>query len=168
MKDVMLDIETLGTSADAVITQIGACYFDRLTGEIGKTFLVNISISSSLAHKFKLDVPTLEWWLSQPPASFLENTESIVFALTMFNDFVKHAETIWCHATFDFPLVMEAMKKIEVKSSFHYTIARDIRTLSDLAQMDRVKTKNQKTHNALEDCLHQVEYCTPFFNKLNK
>jgi len=38
MKDVMLDVETLGTKSTAAIIQIGACYFDRETGEIGDKF----------------------------------------------------------------------------------------------------------------------------------
>ena len=46
MKDLMVDIETLGVSHDSVITQIGACYFDRNTGEIGAKFIANIDLSS--------------------------------------------------------------------------------------------------------------------------
>lgn len=32
MKDVMIDIETLGTSQNSVMVQIAGVYFDRYTG----------------------------------------------------------------------------------------------------------------------------------------
>ncbi len=41
MRDCMIDFETLGTGPDAAIIQVGACYFDRVTGEIGATFKRN-------------------------------------------------------------------------------------------------------------------------------
>ena len=49
MKDVMVDLETLATSADAVILSIGAVRFDLETGEIDDAgFYASISVESNL------------------------------------------------------------------------------------------------------------------------
>ncbi len=61
MKDLMLDIETLDVKTTAVITQLGACYFDRYTGKIGRTFLQNISVGSCLMYGLTVDEQTINW-----------------------------------------------------------------------------------------------------------
>ena len=50
MNDLMLDIETLGTTYNAVVVQVGAIYFDRLTGDIDAGICLNISIDDCLKH----------------------------------------------------------------------------------------------------------------------
>jgi hypothetical protein len=55
---------------------------------------------------------------------------------------------------------------------FNYRSVRDIRTLVDLAGLTgqiKAKTtgeKDEKTHNGLDDCIYQVEYCSKCFNVL--
>ena len=56
MKDVMIDFETLGNSNNAVVVQIGACYFDRKTGEIGYKFETNIDNDIGIINNTALDV----------------------------------------------------------------------------------------------------------------
>lgn len=168
MNDLMLDIETLGTTNNAVITQIGACYFNRLTGEVGEKFLININVESSLREGFEVSAHTLEWWMTeqQDNITFFEDPCDVKAALLRFNGFASKANTIWCHATFDMPIILNALEKFSIKPNFHYTTTRDIRTLSDLAGSQRVQTKGRKTHNALDDCLFQVEYCTAYMKKV--
>ena len=49
MKHIMLDLETLGTVASAVIMSIGACRFDLATGAVDDSgFYASISIESNL------------------------------------------------------------------------------------------------------------------------
>lgn len=167
MKDLMLDIETLGTSPGAVITQIGACYFDRETGEVADVFIENIDIADSLKHGFTIDGDTLTWWFTQDKRTFLKNTKLLKDVLHDFNMHAVFAKQVWCHATFDLPIITHAMKKMGIKPSFHYTAARDIRTLFDLSGGKKVDTKNKKTHDALEDCFHQVEYCVEYLRMIN-
>jgi hypothetical protein len=65
MKDIMIDIETLGTGTRGLITQIGACYFDRNTGEIGDKFCENIQIQDALDNGFEVRGDTIKFWLEQ-------------------------------------------------------------------------------------------------------
>jgi hypothetical protein len=171
MKDLMLDIETLGVRPTSVIIQIGACYFDRYTGEVGDKFTENISIKSCLEQKFTIDSNTISWWMQQENKSWGDNPKSIFEVLTTFTDFVKKAKYIWSHSTFDIPILANAYNAIDKKLPFHYRATRDIRTLTHLAGHQRNESKtdlNDKTHNALDDCVYQVEYCVKCFNKLKE
>lgn len=49
MQDVMLDLETMGTDANAAIIAIGAVEFDIQNGEIGERFYAVIDLESAVA-----------------------------------------------------------------------------------------------------------------------
>ena len=173
MANMMLDIETFGTSVDAVIVQIGAAYFNRGTGEVGETFKANIDANSCVEEGFTIDADTVYWWMHQRR----EAMESIMkpplvvirSGLSYFNEFAKKADKVWCHATFDFPLIMNYMKKLKIYPNFRYTAARDIRTLTDLGKHDWEKHERKDTHHdALADCLFQIKYCMDCINYINR
>jgi len=175
MKDLMLDLETLGTRPTSVIIQLGACYFDRNTDEtglpnIGDTFLVNICIGSSLMQGLTVDKQTIDWWREQKSKTWLvDSPNDINEALEKFQKFISiKVDAVWSHATFDFPILVNAFQACNLKLPFHYRTARDIRTLVDLSGLDYNKEKKDKTHDALEDCIYQVQYCVDCFKKLEK
>jgi len=142
MKDVMIDIETLGTRSDAAIIQIGACYFDRNTGEIGLGFSVNID-PSSMMDKFSVDYDTIKWWMGQSDRARQLVTEfptDIGAAISSLHDFLNKPDLkLWSHATFDIPILMHAFEVTHIKFPIHYRKMRDIRTLMDIAEHHSVK-----------------------------
>lgn len=171
MKDCMLDLETLGNGENKCVVQIGACYFDRTTGEIGKTFKVNVDAKSATDEGFQLDAPTVYWWLSQSQAAresiLAEPRIPIRDAFSQLSDFLVDATCIWSHATFDFVTVMETYRKLDIKPQFSYRTARDIRTLIDLLNISIDKTPRDGVHHdGLSDAIHQVKYCMLAFEKL--
>jgi len=169
MKDLMLDLETLGIRPTSVIVQIGACYFDRYTGKIGNTFLINIDTGSNLLAGLTIDQSTIDWWKEQPNKTWLVGKIlGIHTALSSFEVFAKDATAVWSHATFDVPILANAYTACNKKLPFHFRAARDIRTLVDLSDVKFSKESEAeiKTHNALEDCVRQVKYCVECFNKL--
>lgn len=173
MKDVMIDFETLGTSADAPVVQIGACYFDRKTGEIGRTFKVNVSLASGVQSGAVIDASTVEWWVNQSEEArksvFTEDSEDITRAFGEFNKFLQGSQYIWSHATFDFPILQQTLKRLGIKPWFKYKFARDIRTLQDLAGYPEGQTKREGIHHdALDDCKFQVVYCVAAFKILER
>lgn len=175
MKDIMLDLETFGTSHNAVIVQIGACYFDRNTGEIGEKILLNIDADDSVRNGFEIDGRTVYWWLNQSD----EARKSILAdglllkvkpALSEFNDFVKGSNNrIWSHATFDFVILMNHFNRTNTNTKIHYRQARDLRTLVDIAKVKYKKEERTGVHhNALDDCLFQVKYCVACLKKVGE
>lgn len=171
MKDLMVDIETLGSSPNSVITQIGACYFDRHSGEIGDKFLVNIRIQDCLDWGLKVDGETIKWWFGQTfDKTFLKDAVDLTKALGQFREFAKETRkkngAAWAHSTFDFPILANAYRTVNLSEPFPYRAMRDIRTLVDLANLPYEKPKEEKTHNGLDDCLYQVSYCVKCLNQL--
>jgi exodeoxyribonuclease VIII len=173
MKDVMVDIETLGTGKNACVIQVGACYFDRLTGEIGETFKVNIDARSAVASGAEIDADTVYWWLSQSKEAITSVTADpkldIIPAFTVLNNFLAGAKYIWSHATFDFVIITETLKRLKIKQSFRYTAARDIRTLTDLCGLKVSLAKREGVHHdGLDDARYQVAYCVEAFKALKQ
>ena len=66
MKHVMLDTETLGTTADAVIMSIGAVKFDLDSTAISDGgFYASITVESNLSLGRRIQEDTLIWWMNQ-------------------------------------------------------------------------------------------------------
>lgn len=161
---LMLDLETLGCQHDAAIIQIGACFFDDITGEISSTFLENVLLKSSLDCGLTVDASTIEWWMKQEKLainSVLSLPRSyLVDVLVRYKLFAEPATKVWCHSTFDFIILMNAYKKCRLDEPHKYYICRDLRTLGDLANTTKQKFKREGIHhNALDDCKFQVQYC---------
>lgn len=169
MKDVMLDLETFGTRHDALIVQIGACYFDRMTGEIGDTFSMNVS-ESILDKRFTIDYSTLKWWMEQSEEarrSLFSDPHSIMYVLNELNRFLGSTDgqknddiLIWSHATFDIPILMHAYNVCETKYPIPYRNTRDLRTLMDLYGRKVELSREGTHHNALDDAKYQAQYAS--------
>lgn len=163
MKDVMVDLECLGKNESKVICQIGAVYFDRVTGELGQELKINVDAISHEKLGGRLDADTVYWWLSQSKEAqqsiLAEPRVDIVTALHTLNDFLEPAARIWSHATFDFVTITATMRALNIRPKFKYQAGLDLRTLTYLAgtSIDKVK-RTGLHHDALDDCRHQVKY----------
>ena len=165
--DIMIDIETMGTRSTSMIVQIGACYFNRVTGDIGEKFKVNIYHDND---NFTVDYSTIKWWLErneEARASILGDEISIQDAIIKLTEFLSKATYVWSHATFDIPILLNAFDKVGEKFPIHYTKMRDIRTLIDIKNDNKKSILNRggTHHDALDDCIYQVAYCVEALNK---
>ncbi len=169
----MIDLETFGTGNSAAICQIGACYFDRETGEIGAKFKVNIDATSAAKAGGSIDASTIYFWLAQGAEARASITADpkldIKDAFHQLNEFLASAKRIWSHATFDFVVIMDTFRRLDIKPNFRYNAARDIRTLVDLSRLTVNKVERTGVHHdGLEDAIHQVKYCVLAMNALKK
>jgi hypothetical protein len=121
---------------------------------------------------FETNASTIYWWLKQDKqaqesiSKVGRHFDGIIHEL---NTFFKKAKNVWSHATFDWVILMNHYNKLNVKPSCHYTTARDLRTLVDLANVEYKNVPRKGTHhNALDDCKFQVQYAVECFNKLKK
>lgn len=166
--DVMLDLETFDNLATTAIVQIGAVVFDRDTGNIIEEFKADVDPQSCIEVGLTIGVDTIMWWLKQSEEARASITSTprgrIQEVLANFNSFITRHEpdprkvNVWCHATFDFPIMQNAYKAIDKDPPWHYRSARDLRTLTDLAGTNIYAIRRKGTyHDALSDCKHQIK-----------
>jgi len=67
--DIALDLETMGTCADAAIVAIGAVTLDAERGTIGERFEVIIDLEDAVRHGGVMDAQTVLWWMRQDDAA---------------------------------------------------------------------------------------------------
>lgn len=171
MNDIMIDFETLGNGKNACVVQVGACYFHPATGEIGRTLSLNIDAESAMHSGAEMDASTVYWWLAQSKEAQESITKgpllNITDAMNTLNDFLEGARGIWSHATFDFVILTETLKRLNIKPKFGYRFARDLRTLTTLAGVKTDKFVREGIHhNGLDDAKFQVKYTVAALNKL--
>lgn len=178
MKHLMLDLETIGTTLHAPIMQVGMCYFDIGKALIKAEYEVCIELQPQLDRGAKTDGDTIMWWMMQGQdarkAMFAADQYlSPSIAFSEVNQFLADADRIWSHATFDFVLLREAMRRHGIQPLFHYRKGMDIRTLTTIAKLGRnevyKKYPNTGTHHtALADCRYQVQYVSDCWNKIQR
>lgn len=161
---VMIDLETLGTTADAVILSIGAVKFNLETGEIDpEGFYRSISVDSNLALGRRISEDTLIWWFKQPTAAqavFHEAKEHLDSALIELSDWMSAGDClVWSNgADFDLPMLAHAYTQCSVEAPWKFWNSRCVRTYKNLpgAKDLRVALSGVK-HNALSDAFDQAK-----------
>lgn len=166
LPDIMIDMETLGTVADAVIMSIGAVKFDIDSGEIDpEGFYASVSIDSNLAVGRRVQEDTLIWWLKQDAAAqgvFNEPKISLPAALEDFHAWFEptmHRQyKVWSNgADFDIPMICHAWMTHSIAPPWAFFNSRCFRTLKSLPQAGMaVKVPNPGKHNALIDAHTQA------------
>jgi hypothetical protein len=167
---IMIDLETEGNRAGCAIRQIGAASFNPHTGEVGRTFEMNLElVEQYLKLGLETDPETIVW-LNALPADIQEAmirdpqpVGEVIIALIRAFDW-EHADMrLWCHgATFDEPILRELIVRFGVETGlkklvpWKYTQVRDTRTLFELTGV-KVQRDPLKAHTGLEDCLKQIE-----------
>ncbi|MGJ1499919.1 3'-5' exonuclease, partial [Sphingobacterium spiritivorum] len=111
MKNVMIDIETLGTKPYSVILSIGAIEFDINTGEIKDTFYRVINTRTSHEAGLLTDLDTIKWWLLQNDESrdkLLKGESYLILSLVDLMLFVGEDKStcVWSNSpSFDLSLI---------------------------------------------------------------
>jgi hypothetical protein len=172
MKDLMIDIETLGTGSNAVMIQLSGVFFDPGTKKAGRVFDRCLGVDDSVAKGFEKDKSTEQWWKEQNQDIFNGIINRGEDCRTVMKDFLDFSicpiagdpPRIWSHATFDFVIVNNYLSKLGFRK-LDFRKAMDIRTLTYLSDLDTsCYDWDNKTHNALDDCLFQINYCSDAIN----
>jgi hypothetical protein len=168
MADLMLDIETLGTTLDSVILTIGAIPFDPFTDAIfaDRAFYARIDIDTQ---DRTVDEATVEWWGKQAPEvqeeAFGEDDRWFLSdALEALHKLAWQSERFWANGiAFDFPILENAYKALGMGLPWQYYKVMDARTVYKMANAGRLGN----SHNALEDCINQVVLLQDSLKKLD-
>lgn len=165
MKHVMVDLETLATSADAVIMSIGAVKFDLASGAVDDNgFYASVSIDSNLELKRRTNEDTLLWWLKQSPSAqrvFHEPKQTLETALLELSDWIGARDYfMWSNgADFDIPMLAHAYTQLQIEIPWEYYNTRCFRTYKKLPGASSVSAPNAGVkHNALTDAINQTRH----------
>lgn len=163
--DIMIDIETLGLRPGCVVLSIGACEFDRMTGEIGETFYRVLKREPQKSRGLIVDPETKRWWAQQSCEARKELFDvsgparsNVGPALCALRAFCRD-KPVWGNgATFDISILEHLAHAFELGDLFDFRNHRDVRTVVDLGRMRGVDWKTPGNHHALDDAINQARY----------
>lgn len=162
LKHVMIDTETLATTADAVIMSIGAVKFDLDSDTVDDAgFYASVSIDSNLQYSRSISEDTLVWWLQQSATAqklFTEPKQTLDAALQSLDEFFDHPDyCVWSNgADFDIPLLAHAYKQLGWETPWKFWNSRCVRTYRGLPFAAKVP-KLANDHHALRDAINQAK-----------
>ncbi len=176
MKDLMIDLETMGTRVNAPVVAIGACFFDLETGKIGRTFEAALDLSLALKYG-RLDGDTLKWWLDQGDEARRKISRGRTDPLKGFAAFCDFAasggEDIrpWGNgASFDISMIeVSIARTIERAAPWKFWNVRDCRTLKHMAEVMGLKYPGERKgvhHSALDDAVFQAEWVSYYWQRI--
>jgi hypothetical protein len=173
-----IDLETLGNSTDAAITQIGLAEFNIETGETGRTKNILVTWNG----EGRVNASTLAWWFRQGDeararmAESLEKGVPLSGALAQLSSFVRgipDLEGVWGNgSTFDVTILDSAYQRDGGTAPWPFYAARDMRTIVDLAEklhgFDKKAVERIGTHHeAADDAAHQARVISAAYAALN-
>jgi hypothetical protein len=168
--EIMMDIETLGNSSNAVITQIGAVAFNVEQGIVDQ-YHMRINPESCQEIGLTMDVSTVLWWLKQSDAARAEFDKgpqiSIQAALDGFSEFCKRNMTkesgVWGNgATFDNVIVGNAYKRAGKPQPWMFWQDRCYRTFKQLLKQippDEYGVAHNGLDDAIKQAMHLIKIC---------
>lgn len=164
MNDIMLDLETMGTAANAPIVGIGAVRFNPKSEEIGDTFYTLIDLESSVNAGGVMSASTVLWWMQQSDAARNEicNPDIVRFtiheALLKFSDWVKLDDKIWGNGVdFDNVILSATYKQCGIKQPWQFWNNRCYRTVKSLRPNIKLEREGVH-HNCLDDAISQAKH----------
>ena len=170
-KHMMVDLETMAVSPNAVVLTLGAVHFNPYgTGYSDKIYF-RINIDDQDALDREVDPSTIDWWSKQDPAIMEEafstdNRVPLVDAIDQFHKFAWGCSAFWSHGSvFDIVILENIYRQLGKPVPWQYWQIRDTRTLFDLGFNPDMPTASK--HNALEDAIRQAVGVQNMYRKLN-
>ena len=159
----MIDLETLSTSYNAVVTQIGYATFDpfaEVEGVIASNAFY-LDPQPQMDRGLKMDWDTIKWWMSQDNAArekFQNLTTPLAEAVAPLFDIGSMLAGVWSHgACFDVPILENLIQVgLKKKAPWDFRKVRDTRTLFELAGPALTWPENPIKHSAEHDALAQA------------
>lgn len=177
MKDVMVDLETMGVGYRAAIVSIGAVRFDAVACKVGNDslskFYHTIDLEDAQASGQVIDASTVIWWLAQSTearAAIISRGMPIQTALRQFAMFAE-GSFVWGNGSnFDNRILRDAYELFGMPVPWHYRKDRDMRTIVGLAESLGIKPSipfEGTLHNALDDAIFQAQVVCELYREIS-
>lgn len=170
MENVMLDIETLGTSPNSAILQIAVQRFDINSGELGDSANVFVSAQSCIRVGLEMEFETISWWMKQENTTIFDREGMpLHVALNSLNGFIKPDDLVWANSpSFDCRILRNAYAKTEIEVPWKYKNEWCFRTMMALyPEIKENHVYSGMSNDALDDCRNQIEMLVKCFKKIN-
>lgn len=173
--DVMLDIETMALTPDALILSIGAvCFTPRHPHLVfGDTFLMVPSFMGQVLNGRRIDPDTQKWWGDPEREAAAEHwmcpaqPNTLAAVLVKLSDFIRinKPERVWANgAVFDIGILEHAYRSKGLVIPWKYNQVRDSRTIRQEIPMlaERTVTETyvpvgEPAHHPITDCKVQIK-----------
>jgi hypothetical protein len=179
MAHLMIDIETLGTTPDALILTVAAQSFDPVgNGYYNQSYYARVDFDSQLERK--IEDGTLQWWSTQNSEAREEAfTESdrkpLDQVLDELGKLIWQSNSIWANGpTFDMTILEHAYKSYKKPLPWQYYRVRDARTVymlrpdtAALSTPQAFSAARPASHHALDDCRRQIDLLQQTLQHLN-
>ena len=168
---VMIDLETLAVSTDAVILSIGAVKFDpnNLEKVSEDSFYCAVDPTSCQHFGLKIDAATVMWWMGADRAAARETLLKdeqidLATALDAFASwFGNESLPVWSNAaTFDIMILKHAFGAIGRECPWSFRDERCYRTFKSLypgVKIESVGTKHRALDDAIAQAFHMKALC---------
>lgn len=170
-RHIMIDIETMALTPDALVLSIGAMEFS-LTAEcpvFGDDILLVPDFMEQVSACRRIDQGTQTWWAKQPaevsehwrtPSSAWRRMTAVISDLQAF---VANADTVWAKGPqFDLVILENLLASAGHKAPWAYNAARDVRTALYHCSAERRPgpfsddVVVEMPHHPLSDCRVQI------------
>lgn len=175
--DLMIDLETLGTTPGCAILEIGMTFFDRANTERPmESFSIFPSINEQFEAGFFTTDETKHWWLTKNKEAYdwqmLQVRVSVERTVTelhkLYFAYGREGHTmVWAKGShFDFPILNSL-----VPHPWHYRDMQDMRTLKLAAKaLDPdagiTMDKNLTAHRGIDDSVHQAQQVQSYWETI--
>lgn len=157
-RHVMIDLETLSTSPNAVVFQIGAQAFDLEAGSFCDAgLMMYVDAQEGIRAGLDVDWSTIKWWMTVPDNDRIVSGSEISIreALTELGKYVRRNDRVWSNgAAFDIPIMENHYRRARMDIPWKYHNVLDVRTLKWLKPAPRVEPI--MAHHALSDAQAQA------------
>jgi hypothetical protein len=171
-RDLMIDLETMGRTADAVVTEIAMAIFDhRGSPEATATLYLGVEAAGQMANGRRVDGETLDWWLKtpRPPRRGIEMVNFDDARIRVHNFLkanVNKGSTIWANSpSFDCRILRHFMAPL---SYWEFWQERDVRTVKSLIPRGKAPAAPKDAHSALADVHYQIDLINYYFKNHHK
>lgn len=187
MRGLMIDVETLATTPDAIVTQVAAVGFDLKTGTLtDHSYRSGFSVEEQLDLGRKFSDAAFLWLLDQKQATLdsiantIQANQSVDLRTKMLNlsqyiHSCQHEDVteVWMRGvSFDAPILESLWGWFDIAVPWKYYQLRDLRTFCDLVgvKKDDVKVDiefvPEAPHSALYDCHWQISQYKACLDKI--
>ena len=169
-KHLMVDLETMAVSPNAVVLTLGAVHFNPYGDGYSDKLYMRISIDDQDTLNREIDPNTLDWWAKQD-AKIMEEAFSpddrvpLAEAIDRFHKFAWGCDAFWSHGSvFDIVILENIYRQLGKPVPWQFWQIRDTRTLFDLG-WDPDMPKGG-LHDALQDSIRQAAGVQNIYSKL--